>query len=155
MVLEKGLKALANPTRLRVLELLKNPAAFDGPRGNDGRPLGVTAKALLKHLRCAQPTLNEQMQVLEDIGLVESRKVGRFVVYTRDEERIRQLKQTNHRSAAAGGVDPDRPNPGRAPRPSGRTRSSVHRSVHTRITARLAAQPDRGIAHRMRCAYER
>ena len=53
MILEKGLKALANPTRLRVLELLKDPAALD-----------------------------------------ESRRVGRFVVYTRDEERIRQLKQT-------------------------------------------------------------
>ena len=34
------------------------------------------------------------MHVLEDVGLVESRRVGRFVVYTRDEERIRQLKQT-------------------------------------------------------------
>jgi len=94
MILEKGLKALANPTRLRVLELLKNPAAFDGPRGADGRPIGVTAKALVKHLRCAPPTLNAQMQVLEDVGLVESRRVGRWVVYTRDEERIRQLKQT-------------------------------------------------------------
>ena len=93
MNLVKGLKALANPTRLRVLELLKDPAAFDGPRGVDGRALGVTAKELLRHLRCTQPTLNEQMQVLLDIGLVESRKVGRFVVYTRDEERIRQLKQ--------------------------------------------------------------
>jgi DNA-binding transcriptional ArsR family regulator len=94
MNLVKGLKALANPTRLRVLELLKDPAAFDGPRGNDGRPLGVTAKELLKKLRCTQPTLNAQMQVLLNLGLVESRKVGRWVVYTRDEERIRQLKQT-------------------------------------------------------------
>ena len=94
MNLEKGLKALANPTRLRVLELLKNPAAFNGPRGDDGRPIGVTAKALHRHLRCSQPTLHEQMQVLVDLGLVESRRVGRFVVYTRDEERIRQLKQT-------------------------------------------------------------
>ena len=94
MILEKGLKALAHPTRLRVLELLKDPAAFDGPRAVDGRPIGVTAKALLKHLRCSQPTLNEQMHVLEDVGLVESRRIGRWVVYTRDEERIRQLKQT-------------------------------------------------------------
>jgi ArsR family transcriptional regulator len=93
MILMKGLKALANPTRLRVLELLKNPAAFDGPRGDDGRPIGVTAKALLKRLRCSQPTLSEQMQVLESVGLVESRKVGRWVVYSRDEERIRQLKR--------------------------------------------------------------
>ena len=94
MILVNGLKALANPTRLRVLELLKDPAAFDGPRGDDGQPIGVTAKALVKHLRCSQPTLSEQMQVLEAVGLVESRRIGRFVVYTRDEERIRQLKQT-------------------------------------------------------------
>jgi DNA-binding transcriptional ArsR family regulator len=92
--LVKGLKALASPTRLRVLELLKTPGAFVGPRDANGRPLGVTATALLKHLRCRQPSLNEQMEILIGIGLVESRKVGRWVVYTRDEERIRQLKQT-------------------------------------------------------------
>jgi ArsR family transcriptional regulator len=94
MILMTGLKALANPRRLRVLELLKNPEAFDGPRGADGRAIGVTAKALLKHLRCTQLTLSEQTQVLIAVGLVESRRVGRFVVYTRDEERIRRLKQT-------------------------------------------------------------
>jgi ArsR family transcriptional regulator len=92
--LVKGLRALSNPTRLRILELLKNPAAFDGPRDANGRPLGVTAKALIKSVRLSQPALNEQMQVLIDIGLVESQKVGRWVVYSRDEERIRQLKQT-------------------------------------------------------------
>lgn len=94
MQLVKGLRALANPTRLKVLELLKDPSAFDGPRAEDGRPLGVTAKALLKRLRCTQPTLSEQMDILMAIGLVESRRVGRWVVYSRDEERIRQLKQT-------------------------------------------------------------
>ena len=94
MQLIHGLRALANPTRLRVLELLKDPSAFEGPRTADGRALGVTAKALLAHLRCSQPSLNEQMEVLIRIGLVESRRVGRWVVYTRDEERIRQLKQT-------------------------------------------------------------
>ena len=94
MQLAKGLRALANPTRLRVLELLRDPSAFEGPRDASGRPLGVTAKALLKHLRCTQPSLNEQMEILITLGLVESRRVGRWVVYTRDEERIRQLKQT-------------------------------------------------------------
>jgi DNA-binding transcriptional ArsR family regulator len=94
MQLDKGLRALANPTRLRVLELLRDPARFDGPRGANGEPLGVTAKALLRHLRCSQPALHEQMEILMHLGLVESRKVGRWVVYKRDEERIRQLKQT-------------------------------------------------------------
>ena len=94
MLLIDGLKAIASPTRLRVLQLLKNPAAFDGPRDRNGRPIGVTAKALLKHIRCRQPSLNEQMSILIGLGLVEARRVGRWVVYTRDEERIRQLKQT-------------------------------------------------------------
>ena len=94
MQLAKGIRALANPTRLRILELLKNPGAFDGPRDADGRPLGVTAKALVKHFKLRQASLSEQMDVLLGIGLVESRKVGRYVVYTRDEERIKQLKQT-------------------------------------------------------------
>ena len=34
------------------------------------------------------------MQILMNVGLVEARKMGRWVIYTRDEERIRQLKQT-------------------------------------------------------------
>ena len=94
MELMKGLKAIASPTRLRVLELLKDPGAFPGPRTADGRAIGVSAKALLKPLGCTQPSLNEQMQILMNAGLVEARKVGRWVLYTRDEERIRQLKQT-------------------------------------------------------------
>jgi DNA-binding transcriptional ArsR family regulator len=94
MELMKGLKAIASPTRLRVLQLLKDPAAFPGPRTADGRAFGVTAKALLRQIGRTQASLNEQMQILINVGLVEARKVGRFVVYTRDEERIRQLKQT-------------------------------------------------------------
>jgi len=94
MQLTRGLRALASPTRLRVLELLRDPAALNGPRTADGRALGVTAKELLRHVRCSQPALNEQMQVLISVGLVDARRVGRWVVYTRDEERIRQLKQT-------------------------------------------------------------
>jgi len=94
MQLIAGLKALASQRRLRVLELLRNPDAFTGPRDASGRPLGVTATALAKALRLRQASLSEQMDVLIGIGLVESRRVGRFVVYSRDEERIRQLKQT-------------------------------------------------------------
>ena len=91
MDLAKGLKAIANPTRLRVLDMLKNPGAYPGPRTADGQPFGVTAKALLKHINLTQASLNEQMQHLLAVGLVESKKVGRVVVYTRDEERIRQF----------------------------------------------------------------
>lgn len=93
MELMKGLKALANPTRLRILQLLKDPPPITEPRAGSGQR-GVTAQGLLKDLRCRPSSLTEQMQILEEVGLVETRKVGRWAVYTRDEERIRQLKQT-------------------------------------------------------------
>lgn len=94
MLLINGLRALANPTRLRVLEMLRDPSKFEGPHAMvEGRIVGVTAKALLKRLKCKQPSLHEHMKVLIHHGLVEARPVGRWVVYTRDEERIRQLKQ--------------------------------------------------------------
>ena len=90
----KGIKAIANPTRLRILELLKDPEPLVELNTGHVTVKGLTAKALLGHLRCTQPSLNEQMQILIEVGLVESRKAGRWVIYTRDEERIRQLKQT-------------------------------------------------------------
>ena len=93
MELMKGLKALANPTRLRILQLLKDPPPFTETGAAPGQR-GVTAQALLRDLGCQPPSLTQQMQILENVGLVESRKVGRWAVYTRDEERIRQLKQT-------------------------------------------------------------
>ncbi|MCX5756301.1 MAG: metalloregulator ArsR/SmtB family transcription factor [Gemmatimonadetes bacterium] len=94
MELMKGLKAIANPTRLRVLELLKDPPTLQELKTTHGSLRGLTAKALLDQLRCSQPTLNEHMQILLDVGLVESRRSGRWVFYARDEERIRQFKQT-------------------------------------------------------------
>jgi ArsR family transcriptional regulator len=94
MLLINGLRALANPTRLRVLEMLRDASKFEGPHlVIDGREVGVTAKALLKRLKCKQPSLHEHMKVLIHHGLVEARPMGRWVVYTRDEERIRQLRQ--------------------------------------------------------------
>ena len=88
MNLVKGLKAVASVRRLRILELLRsNKVGKTGERG-------LSATELRMHLGLSQPALNEQMQVLLDVGLVESRYVGRWVIYTRDEERIRQLRQT-------------------------------------------------------------
>ena len=88
MNLVKGLKAVASVRRLRILELLRrNKVGKTGERG-------LSATELRMQLGLSQPALNEQMQVLLDVGLVESRHVGRWVIYTRDEERIRQLRQT-------------------------------------------------------------
>ena len=79
---------MASARRLRILELLARPGV-----GRTGQR-GMSATEIRRNLGTSQPALHEQMQVLLDVGLVESRNVGRWVIYSRDEERIRQLRQT-------------------------------------------------------------
>ena len=74
--------------------MLRSPEAFEGPRDANGAAFGVTERALREQLTLTQPSLNEQMAVPIRVGFVEARYAGRHVMYTRDEERIRQLKQT-------------------------------------------------------------
>ena len=95
MNLVQGLKAIASPRRLKVLELLRDPAVTVTEVESHGATHhGATATALRKQLGISQPALNEQMQILLDAGLVESRNVGRWVVYWLDEGRVGQLRQT-------------------------------------------------------------
>lgn len=95
MNLVQGLKAVASPTRLKILELLGDPAVANAEFRNHGVVhRGATATALRRHVGLSQPALSEQMQKLLSTGLVEAQQVGRWVVYSRDEERIRQLRQT-------------------------------------------------------------
>lgn len=95
MNLMQGLKAIASPRRLKVLELLRDSAVTVTEVKDHGTTRrGATATALRKKLGISQPALNEQMQILLDAGLVESRNAGRWVVYWVDEERVGQLRQT-------------------------------------------------------------
>jgi DNA-binding transcriptional ArsR family regulator len=63
----KVFKALSDPTRRRVLELLR------------GRPM--TAGQLSDHFPVSKPTMSAHFAVLQDAGLVEAEKTGRVVVY--------------------------------------------------------------------------
>lgn len=60
-------KALADPTRRHVLELLKQ-----GP---------MTAGELAEHFDVSKPTMSAHFAVLVAAGLVESEKSGRSVIY--------------------------------------------------------------------------
>jgi ArsR family transcriptional regulator, arsenate/arsenite/antimonite-responsive transcriptional repressor len=82
-----ALKAVADPTRLRVLESLD----IDGPRCHCEleRTLGVPANRLSFHLK-----------VLRDAGLVTTRRRGRLTEYHLEPERIAELH------AALPGVAP-------------------------------------------------
>ena len=60
-------KALSDPTRRRVLQLLRE------------RPM--SAGALSDHFPVSKPTMSAHFAVLQEAGLIESEKSGRTIVY--------------------------------------------------------------------------
>jgi ArsR family transcriptional regulator len=86
-------KALADPNRLRILDLLK--------RGEE------CACVLLSRLEIGQPTLSHHMAVLKAAGLVKARADGKWTWYALDargSERARRMAETW--SEAAGEARP-------------------------------------------------
>jgi DNA-binding transcriptional ArsR family regulator len=63
----KVFKALADPTRRRVLQLLRE------------RPM--PAGELAEHFPVSKPTMSAHFAILQEAGLVETEKVGRSVIY--------------------------------------------------------------------------
>ena len=61
-------KALSDPTRRRILQLLR------------GRPM--TAGQIAAHFDCAKPTLSAHFAVLREADLVESEKAGTSITYS-------------------------------------------------------------------------
>lgn len=67
--LEKIMKAISDPTRIRILQLLPS----------DG---GICACRLLENLKITQGTLSHHMKVLCEAGLVNCAKDGKWCHYT-------------------------------------------------------------------------
>lgn len=88
----RGLSAIANENRLRILHWLADPERHfppqvDGDLIDDGVCVGfITEKIGLK-----QPTVTNHMKVLQEAGIVESRKIKNWVFYKLKKERIGQI----------------------------------------------------------------
>jgi DNA-binding transcriptional ArsR family regulator len=72
------LRALAEPNRLRIIELL----------GESPRPVGEIAT----RLAVRQPQVTKHLQTLERTGLVEVHPLGRRRIYALRRERLRELR---------------------------------------------------------------
>ncbi|AHD01120.1 ArsR/SmtB family transcription factor [Leisingera methylohalidivorans] len=83
------LRALAHENRLRILHWLADPTAHfppqvDGDLVSDGVCVGfITEKIGLK-----QPTVTKHMQILQEAGMVESKKIKNWVFYKLRADRI-------------------------------------------------------------------
>lgn len=67
-------KALADPTRLRILELVSNGEQC--------------VCELVDRIDVAQPLLSHHLKVLRDAGFVRARREGRWTYYALDRERL-------------------------------------------------------------------
>lgn len=89
----EAFKALGNPVRLQILQWLREPdihfAAYEPIA--DRIEVGVCVSHLQAKTGLAQSTVSAYMTSLEQAGLVQSTRVGKWTHYRRDEARIQQL----------------------------------------------------------------
>ena len=84
------LRAIADPTRRKILRLLQAEASH---KNGNGMP-GWCASDLESRIHLSQPTISHHMKILKSAGLVETRKLGTWVCYERDDNAIRGLRKS-------------------------------------------------------------
>jgi ArsR family transcriptional regulator len=82
------LKALADPTRLAILRLLRSRGCC-----SIDKRVGLCACDIEARVKLSQPTVSHHMAVLTRAGLVEGQKVGQWMWYRRKEDALRRLAQ--------------------------------------------------------------
>jgi DNA-binding transcriptional ArsR family regulator len=88
--LERVLKALSNPARVRILGWLKDPTSFP-PQLEPADEVGVCLKHIQARAGVSQSTASHYMSVLQAAELVTSVRIGQWTHYRRNEQRIAQL----------------------------------------------------------------
>jgi len=81
-----ALKAIADPTRLKILHILKQKGCC-----SIGKPTGMCACDIEEQIKLSQPTISHHMSVLSKAGLVQARKQGLWMWYRRNEKSLKEL----------------------------------------------------------------
>ncbi|MFF2090900.1 ArsR/SmtB family transcription factor [Paenibacillus sp. NPDC058174] len=84
-------KALANESRLQILQWLKEPDHYFKPHeGIDMKKIGVCVGQVTEKLNMTQSTASQYLTILQRAGLITSERIGKYTYYKRDEEKIRE-----------------------------------------------------------------
>lgn len=83
-----ALKAIGDPTRLKILRILKQRG-----RCSIGKPVGMCACDIEEQVKLSQPTISHHMAVLTKAGLVRSEKQGLWRWYQRNEKSLKELAE--------------------------------------------------------------
>src|SRR5437588_3893652 len=86
LTLDRMLHAIADPTRRRILDALKEKGAC-----SIGKEIGLCACDIEQRIRLTQPTISHHMAILRKAGLVEARKQGQWMWYRRNEAALHEL----------------------------------------------------------------
>ena len=89
MELSDKLKILANPTRLKILEFLRDPILSCCSRED-----GICGCDLETFLGFKQPTISHHMKLLEQAGFIRAERRGRWVFYEVLPEGFRQVRES-------------------------------------------------------------
>ena len=95
-LLDRTLHAIADPTRRRILQALKEGANATKPstKGGDRQNPCLCAGDIEQRVRLSQPTISHHMAILTKAGLVEATKQGQWRWYRRNDKAIRQVVKT-------------------------------------------------------------
>jgi DNA-binding transcriptional ArsR family regulator len=88
-ILDRMLHAVADPTRRRILNLLKERDAC-----SIGKDTGLCACDIEQRIRLTQPTVSHHMAILKKAGLVQASKQGQWMWYRRNEPALRDLARS-------------------------------------------------------------
>src|ERR1700730_17149676 len=93
MKIETGLRALANPKRLQILEWLKDPEKHFPPQvDGDLVKDGVCGLLIARKLHLSQPAVTEHLKILSRAGFLTSKRTKKWTFYKRDEQAIVAIK---------------------------------------------------------------
>jgi ArsR family transcriptional regulator len=81
-----ALKAIADPTRLKILRALKQKGAC-----SIGKQVGLCACDIEDQIKLSQPTISHHMAILKKSGLVHAEKHGLWMWYRRNEKSLKEL----------------------------------------------------------------
>ncbi len=91
--LDHTLHAIADPTRRRILHVLKQR----GPASNAAPAMGkngLCAGHIEERVHLSQPTISHHMAILTKAGLVDAVKQGQWRWYRRNEKALRRLTKS-------------------------------------------------------------
>jgi len=91
--LDRSLHAIADPTRRRILQILKVRGAC-----SLGKDAGLCASDIEERIPLSQPTISHHMAILKKAGLVEAQKLGQWMWYRRNDTALRQFARALRKS---------------------------------------------------------